>query len=311
MNKLFHGLVLVDKPTGITSHDVVARLRRILGTKSVGHSGTLDPLASGLMACLVNEGTKLSQYILEGDKAYRVRAQFGITTDTLDTTGTVLSTKPVEITLAQVEKAMGGLMGEFEFSVPIFSAMKVDGKKLYEYAREEKLVEIPKKIMKFYDVKMLECNVEQFYADFEIYCSKGSFIRTWVDELGKSLGCGATMSALRRTFSNPYRVEQALTLENLEVQIRQSGNSGNGFVPMQEALPHAKRLRIKGQDQVLLSNGQISHDLRCLLIGAYSLDAPESIFQIVSQESDLVLALIGLDPVRGFVIRRVFNYIAL
>ncbi|NUN07430.1 MAG: tRNA pseudouridine(55) synthase TruB, partial [Bdellovibrio sp.] len=153
-NTQFNGLLLVDKPSGISSHDVVAKLRRILSTKAVGHSGTLDPMASGLMACLINEGTKLSQYILEGDKGYRVRAQFGLRTDTLDVTGQTLETRPVDLTRDQVLAAATALQGEMELEVPIYSAIKVQGKKLYEYAREgeEEKVALPKKVMKFWEV---------------------------------------------------------------------------------------------------------------------------------------------------------------
>lgn len=305
MNKNFHGLVLVDKPPGITSHDVVARLRRILGTKSVGHSGTLDPLASGLMVCLINEGTKLSQYILEGDKAYRVRAQFGVRTDTLDTTGQILETKPVEVDADQIWAAAQKLEGEFSFPVPIFSAIKVQGKKLYDYAREEEEVVIPQKVMRFYDLKLLE--IGDGWADFEMKCSKGSYIRTWVDELGKYLGCGAAMSSLRRIWSSPYFIEQAVSLEKLETQVKETGG-GDSFVQMDLALPHAQRVRIKGHDEVLLKNGQISHDLRVLLIAAYKPDTDNLIIQILSQESGRVLALVGLEPGKGFVLRRVFHY---
>ena len=132
MSSTFDGLLLVDKPSGISSHDVVARLRRILGTKSVGHSGTLDPLASGLMACLINEGTKLSQYILEGDKGYRVQIKFGVRTDTLDITGQVLEEKSVTHSQEDLLREAYKLSGEMELQVPIYSAIKIQGQKLYE-----------------------------------------------------------------------------------------------------------------------------------------------------------------------------------
>ncbi len=313
-SKEFHGLVLVDKPSGITSHDVVAKLRRILGTKSIGHSGTLDPLASGLMVCLVNEGTKLSQYILEGDKAYRVRAQFGLRTDTLDTTGQTLETFPMELGLERLQQAMRELEGEFEFPVPIFSAIKIQGKKLYDYAREEKAVEIPFKKMRFYDIRLLA--VEEGWADFEIKCSKGSYIRTWVDELGKKLGGGAAMSALRRIWSSPYAIDQALTFEKLEQQMERQRQQelasplaafgAEGFVSLEQALPQVKKIRIKGQDRVLLKNGQISHDLRVQLIASYKMEEVPFFVQVMSQETGQLLALVGLEPQKGFVLRRVF-----
>lgn len=304
INNIFNGLLLVDKPSGISSHDVVARLRRILKTKAVGHSGTLDPMASGLMACLVNEGTKLSQYILEGDKGYRVRIQFGIQTDTLDMTGQVLEEKTVHHTQEELLREAFKLAGEMELEVPIYSAIKIQGQKLYEYARQEQEVVIPKKMMKFWDVKFIDCG--EAWAEFDLRCSKGSYIRTWVDILGKNLGCGAAMSALRRTYSAPYILEQAQTLEDIEATVKQ-GQLSAAFVKMEVALPQIKRLRIKGQDQVLLSNGQISHDLRAQLICLFN-PAEDKYIQILSQEGGQLLALIGLEEGRGFVLRRVFKY---
>lgn len=305
-NKTFHGLLLVDKPSGISSHDVVARLRRILGTKSVGHSGTLDPMASGLMACLINEGTKLSQYILEGDKGYRVRAQFGIRTDTLDVTGQTLETKPVDLSRERILQEALKLQGEMELEVPIYSAVKVQGKKLYEYAREgeNEAVVIPKKIMKFWDVTPVEIGPD--WAEFDIKCSKGSYIRTWVDLLGKALGCGGAMSALRRTWSSPYHLPQAQTLEAIEAAVKGDGQS-SAFVPMESALPQVKRIRVRGQDRVLLGNGQISHDLRSQLITAFK-PSEDQYVQILAQDSGEMLALVGLEQGRGFVLRRVFKY---
>lgn len=303
-NLQFNGLLLVDKPSGISSHDVVARLRRILSTKAVGHSGTLDPMASGLMACLINEGTKLSQYILEGDKGYRVRAQFGVRTDTLDITGAVLETKSVDVSRERILAEAEKLQGEMELEVPIYSAIKIQGKKLYEYAREDEQVQIPKKTMKFWDVTPVEVGTD--WAEFDIKCSKGSYIRTWVDLLGKALGCGAAMSALRRTWSSPYHLPQAQTLEQIEASVKQ-GSWGSAFVPMEMALPQVKRIRIKGQDQVLLGNGQISHDLRTQLITAFK-PSEDQYIQIVAQETGHVLAIVGLEQGRGFVLRRVFKY---
>lgn len=301
---IFHGLLLVDKPSGISSHDVVARLRRILNTKAVGHSGTLDPMASGLMACLVNEGTKLSQYILEGDKGYRVRAQFGVRTDTLDMTGQVLETRPVDVSRERVLEEALKLQGEMELEVPIYSAIKIQGKKLYEYAREEQAVVLPKKMMKFWDVTEVAQGTD--WAEFDIKCIKGSYIRTWVDLLGKALGCGASMSSLRRTWSSPYHLPQAQTLEAIEATVR-DGRLSSAFVPMDLALPQVKRIRVKGQDKVLLGNGQISHDLRTQLISAFK-PSEDQYIQILSQDDGQMLALVGLEPGRGFALRRVFKY---
>lgn len=304
-NKVFNGLLLVDKPSGISSHDVVARLRRILKTKAVGHSGTLDPLASGLMACLINEGTKLSQYILEGDKGYRVKFKLGLTTDTLDITGKILTQHSgVDVSVTRLQELAASLVGEFEFEVPIYSAIKVQGKKLYEYARGEQEVQVPKKKMKFWDVQML--SFDGLEAEFDLKCSKGSYIRTWVDELGRLLEVGAAMTELRRTWSQPYRVEAALTLEQIEDQVA-TDQVGTAFVPMHLALPLVKSVRIKGYCRTLLANGQISHDLRSQLITAFK-PSQDQYIQVIDQEMGHLMALVGVEEGRGLVLKRVFKY---
>ena len=152
-----HGLLLIHKESGMTSHDVVAKARRVLKTKAIGHTGTLDPMASGLMVLLVGEATKLSQYILEQNKAYRLTAKLGETTDTLDSTGKITSTSDKVVSRDEVAKEIHQLQGDLQLPVPIYSATKVDGKKLYEYAREDKPVEVPIKKMTFFDLKIELC----------------------------------------------------------------------------------------------------------------------------------------------------------
>lgn len=300
----FHGLVLVRKPPGVTSHDVVARLRRLFGTKSVGHAGTLDPMAEGLMVGLVNEATKLSQYILEGDKAYHLKLRLGIETDTLDTTGEVLKTSPVEVSADQVRDCGLRLHGEMKLKVPIYSAIKIKGQKLYDYARKEQEVEIPSKEMKFWDVEFL--GFDGVEAEFRFKCSKGSYVRSWIELLGQQLGCGAAMSALTRTWSDPYVLEQSLRLEELEEGLRQ-GMDLPALIPMEQALASVKKVRIKGHDQTLLSNGQISHDLRSFLITLFDPQKDE-IIQVLSMTTGKLLALVGIEKDRGFVIKRVIKY---
>lgn len=303
MSSPFHGLLLVNKEPGGTSHDIVAQVRRIIGTRSVGHAGTLDPLAGGLMVLLVGEGTKLSNYILEGDKAYHAQARLGVTTNTLDVTGEVLQTRPVNVSEDQIRAAAAELVGEFEWEVPLFSAIKVQGKALHKYARDGEEVARPMKKMKFWDVKTSEFQGEHFSIDMT--CSKGSYVRSWIQKIGEKLECGASMSALVRTGSFPYLLSQAATLEEVDEAWR-AGKEHSAFISMEQALPGVKKIRIKGPDQALLLNGQISHDLRSLLISQVRPGVDELI-QVQSVGNQL-LALVGLDPQRGFVIRRGFRY---
>lgn len=300
----FHGLVLVKKPSGMTSHDVVARMRRILGTKSVGHAGTLDPMAEGLMVVLVNEATKLSQYILEGDKAYHLKARLGLETDTLDTTGQTLKTYDIKSTLEEVQRLGLSLQGEMSLKVPIYSAIKINGQKLYDYARNDQEVQVPHKDMKFWDVEFLGFDGTE--AEFRFRCSKGSYVRSWIELLGQKLGCGAAMSALTRTWSDPYLLEQSVTLEDLEKSLK-AGQEVAAMIPMERALPRVKRVRIKGHDQTLLGNGQISHDLRSFLITLFDPQTDDFV-QVLSLTTGKLLALIGIEKDRGFVIKRVIKY---
>lgn len=317
MTQPFHGILLVNKePGGGTSHDLVARVRRILGTRSVGHAGTLDPLAGGLMALLVGEGTKLSPYILEGNKAYRAVARLGLETDTLDVTGEILRQTQIAANSERVAQAVQTLEGDFQWPVPIFSAVKVGGKALHRYAREGAEIETPVKSMRFWDVQLESIQGEM--VQVHLHCSKGSFIRTWISQLGRELGCGAAMAALTRTHSAPYELSQAASLAEIEEQWK-SGELGSCFVPMEKALPQIRKIRVKGPDQTLLMNGQISHDLRSLLITQVKPEqyrreaaAPalvaDDLVQVHSASNQL-LALVALEQGKGFTIRRVFRYV--
>ncbi len=297
------GLLLLDKPEGMTSHDVVFHVRRALNTRSVGHCGTLDPLATGLMIMLIGEATKLSQYILERNKAYVVTAEVGYTTDTLDKTGQILSKSELipsdEKILAEALK----LSGDFELDVPIYSAAKVNGKKLYEYARSGESVTIPKKIMSFFDLELSSCQNGQLKAFMR--CSKGSFIRSWVQLLGERLEVGACMVALRRTESMPYLLSDAITLEQLSKLSKSEVESCSAFVGMSRVLPEAPSIRVSGQTLVMLNNGLISHDLRSRLIALVNPEV-DHLIKVISYSGNL-LALLALESGKGFVIRRVFK----
>ncbi|MFN8791488.1 MAG: tRNA pseudouridine(55) synthase TruB [Bdellovibrionales bacterium] len=302
--KRLDGLLLLDKPKGITSHDLVDQVRRLFGMKDVGHSGTLDPMASGLMVILLGQATKLSPFVMDGDKRYSVEVLLGRRYDTLDVTGQLLSKSDVTSEqIAKIPQAVGALQGDFEWPVPIFSAVKIQGQKLYEHARNatRPTVEIPKKPMKFWDVTLKSDPGVTFWVDLR--CSKGSFIRTWVDELGQALGCGAAMQSLVRSESQPFSLEQALSLSETETLWKQ-GLTLRNFVPMAWALPHFKKVRVQNFDQTLLLNGQISHDLRRQLIGLVDPDVSCWI-QAVSTRDENLLAILAYEAGQGFKIKRV------
>ena len=299
-----HGLLLVQKPSGVTSHDVVSRVRRHLGIKEVGHAGTLDPLAEGLMVLLLGEATKLSSYVLEQDKQYIVTLKLGIVTDTLDITGKITNLNPVTNNNDELIKSALNLNGEFLWEVPLYSATKVSGQKLYEQARRgEKPLDIPYKSMKFWDIDSLGTTAENSFR-FRLNCSKGSFVRTWVHQLGKQIGCGAVMTELIRTVSTPYALENAIELDKVSIKNLSDHKS---YIPMLSTLPNFKIIHVNGHSESLIRNGQISHELRRHLISIFNPDTDLGV-KILSQRPEELLALVGNEKDKGFIVRRVFRY---
>ena len=209
-----HGVLGIDKPKGITSFDVVRDVRRALKLKKVGHTGTLDPMATGVLPICVGDGTKIAQFILEATKAYDATLKLGATTDTLDADGKVLVTRPVPALTPQVlEQALAKFRGTFQQVPPMYSAIKVGGKRLYELARAGEEIERRPR-----EVTVYELTLRDFSADevkFSVRSSKGFFVRSLAADLGEALGCGAHLTALRRTQSGPFTLAQALPLADL------------------------------------------------------------------------------------------------
>ncbi len=306
-----NGLLLVDKPIGLTSHDVVGRARRILGMKAIGHAGTLDPLASGLLILLIGEATKVSDYILNGDKSYELNAKLGIATDSMDITGKVLSEKPVTSTIDEIRAGVRALSGILTLKVPVYSAVKVDGKKLYEYAHKGETPDVvPDREMTFFDVETIEAS--QSNVVVRMSCSKGSFIRAWANKLGEDLGCGGTVEALRRVGSEPFGISRAISLEELEARwLRRSAahvrELGNAWVSLRDSLPHFQRIDIDGYCETLLKNGQISKVLQAQLLQHVRIGEAPPAVRVVSRETDDLLAILLAEPGSFYKIKRVFN----
>ena len=298
--------MLIDKPEGITSHDVVARVRRILGTKEVGHTGTLDPFATGLMVLLIGQATKLSDYLRDGDKGYRVEVKLGLETDSLDRTGQIQQSLEVHLSSDKIKKAILAAQGELELPVPMFSAVKIKGKKLYQYAREGAEILVPIKSMNFYSVKIIDISPDSFIA--EVSCSKGSYIRAWAKYIGELLGVPATAMELRRTHSSHFQLDSAVTLEQLETS---SGFSGCFLTPLVKALPDWKTVTVGGKDLKLLKSGQISHDVqRRLVFEQKTAQKNGKILgiKVISGESGELLSLLEASPNHKLKVKRVFQY---
>ena len=201
------GLLLVDKPAGITSHDAVDRVRKALATRKVGHSGTLDPIATGLLLIGVGSATRLLRFLGELSKVYEGTGLLGITTTTLDAEGEVLLERPVDITEADLRSAMAVFVGEIEQVPPAYSAVKVAGERLYEAARAGRHVQAPARRVTVHSFELKSFDPPRF--DFSVTCSSGTYVRSLVADVGDRLGCGAHLAALRRTAIGPFDVAEA------------------------------------------------------------------------------------------------------
>lgn len=211
-----NGIIIVNKEKGFTSHDVVAKLRGILHTKKIGHTGTLDPDATGVLPVCIGKATKVCDLLTEKEKTYEAVIRFGLTTDTLDMTGTVLEEKTVHFTKDQLVETLAAFTGEIDQIPPMYSAIKVNGKKLYELARKGQVVERKPRKVTIYELELLSENLSENECTIRVRCSKGTYIRSLCQDIGEALGCGAAMKALVRTGVGRFQIGQALTLSQIE-----------------------------------------------------------------------------------------------
>lgn len=238
---MMDGLLIFDKEKGITSHDLVYKVRKKLGIKKVGHTGTLDPMATGVLVISIGKGTKTSDYILSSDKVYEAKIKLGVLTDSYDITGKILEEEDVNFTEEEIKDALIKLTGKISQRPPIYSALKVKGKKLYEYAREGKDVEIKKRDVEIYKIELLDFNGKD---EFTILTkvSKGTYIRSLANDLGRSLGTFGTLTELRRTRSGSFKIEEAIKVSDFE---RSSLDEiKEKILPMDLALMDFKRIDI-------------------------------------------------------------------
>jgi len=213
--KEMEGILLVDKPTDHTSHDVVARLRGKLKMKRIGHAGTLDPMATGLLIILVGKATSASQYLISLDKEYEGTVELGKVTNTQDAEGEVMETRPVPpLTEADVRAAMNSFLGDQYQMPPMFSAIKIDGVPLYKSARKGEEIAREPRFIRVMSWEMTGFALPRF--DFRLRCTKGTYVRTLAHDIGQKLGCGAHLAALRRTATDKFNVSQALTLDQIQ-----------------------------------------------------------------------------------------------
>ena len=213
------GIIVIRKEKGYTSHDVVAKLRGIFHMKKIGHTGTLDPDAEGVLPVALGKATKLVDLITDKEKTYEAVMRLGVVTDTQDMTGTILSqTEQISVTEKEVKEAAESFLGEQLQIPPMYSALKVNGKKLYELAREGKTVERKPRPVHFYQIEILEINLP--LVRYRVVCSKGTYIRTLCHDMGEKLGCGAAMESLVRTKVGKFELKDAITLAQAEEAVK-------------------------------------------------------------------------------------------
>ena len=233
VNNAISGVLVVDKPVGLTSHDVVQVIRRGTNIRRAGHTGTLDPRASGVLVVLVGPAVRLSEYVSASDKRYQAVLQLGTTTDTYDADGKILTSQPVNISEQQFENALQQFIGEIEQVPPPYSAVKVQGRKAYEMAREGESVELQPRKITVYSLELLEWAPPE--AVIDVYCSSGTYIRSLANDLGKMLGCGAHLVGLRRTKSGRFTLRDAVPLRKLR-ETFEDGSWYQFLIPAAEAL---------------------------------------------------------------------------
>jgi len=215
-----NGVVLLDKPTDISSNHALQRVKRIFFANKAGHTGALDPLATGMLPICLGEATKFSQFLLDSDKRYIVTAKLGVRTDTSDSQGEVVCEKPVSVTQQQLDTALDTFRGDIMQVPSMYSALKFEGKPLYKYAREGITIDRPARPITVYEINQLRFEGDEI--DLDIHVSKGTYIRTITDDLGELLGCGAHVSMLRRTQVADYPYDKMVTIEQLDTLIEQA-----------------------------------------------------------------------------------------
>lgn len=295
---MIHGILNVYKEKGYTSHDVVAKLRGITGQRKIGHTGTLDPEAEGVLPVCLGRATKLCDMLTDKDKCYEAVMLLGVETDTEDMTGRILRTSDVtQVAEGDIREAVSGFVGEYAQIPPMYSALKVDGRRLYELAREGKTVERRARKVAVYSIDILDICIPE--VRMRVHCSKGTYIRTLCRDIGEKLGCGACMQELVRTRAGAFMLEDSLTLAELEKR-RQNGGLEEVVIPIDRMFADCPRVTVKKEwekhayngnpvpregiceEAALESQGQARmYDSRDQFIGIYRYEETQGEFEVV------------------------------
>lgn len=253
-NKL-HGVILLDKPTGKTSNAVLQRIKWLLNAKKAGHTGSLDPLATGLLPLCFGQATKVSEYLLNSHKKYTTVLKLGEVTDTLDSEGEVTSVKPVDVSDDKLEAALKQFRGDIKQVPPMYSALKKDGQPLYKLARKGEVIDRPARDMTVHSLEARR--IDDRHIELKVHCSSGFYIRSLCHDLGQVLGCGAHVVELRRTDIKALTVEQALTMEQLESDI-ENGKLDEFMLPIETLIEHMPKIEISDAQATSMLQGRVT-----------------------------------------------------
>ncbi len=283
-----NGIISIDKPEGWTSQDVTARLRRVFNTRRIGHGGTLDPMATGVLPVFVGRATRGVEFFEHAEKTYEAALRLGVTTDTEDITGTVLEEKDVSVTEADLMEVLGRFRGEIMQVPPMYSALKVNGRKLYDLARAGKEVERQPRPITIYELECLEFSRNE--ARLRVRCSKGTYIRTLCKDIGEALGCGGCMAALRRVQAGEYTIADSVSLDRLLSESEQGMEVEHYLKPVDSMFASFPAITLTPNQTKRVRNGNsFSHSASP---GKYRLYSNDGEFLALAQVDDGVMSTI-------------------
>jgi tRNA pseudouridine55 synthase len=249
-----NGIIVVNKPTDFTSFDVCAKMRGILKTRKIGHTGTLDPIATGVLPILVGNATKLCNIMPDKNKSYRAGFKLGAKTDTQDITGKITENYDKRISREEICEKLLDFRGEIEQIPPMYSAVSVGGKRLYELARQGKVVERPSRKVTIYEITLESFNEEAQSGEISVSCSEGTYIRTIINDIGESLECGGYLTSLVRTKACGFDISETVTLEELE-NLRDNNNLDSVIIPVERVFSYLDRINLSQKQTQMYKNG--------------------------------------------------------
>ena len=284
------GIIIINKPINFTSQDVVSKTKKLLNEKKAGHTGTLDPMATGVLPVLLGKATKLSKYLIEHDKKYIATIKFGEKRNTGDSEGNIIETSDVKVNnLELVNETLQSFLGKIKQIPPIYSAIKINGKKLYEYAREGIEVEIPEREIEIYEIELIEFNEKNQELKFSVKCSKGTYIRTLCEDISRKLGTVGYMSALQRVQVDDFFIKDAIDFETLENNKNNNEFLNNNIISIEKVFKKLEKIELNKRKEELFLNGVL-----------LTFKLQDGVYNIYSQENKYL----GLGIVKNNLLKR-------